>query len=81
MSLDFSFGTRSGTYTGEVNEQGIPNGKGKFNTKNDSGVEYYYEGQWKDGHWEGQGASVWPNANQKAEGNCSNDSLNGKGKL
>ena len=81
MSLDFSFGTRSGTYTGEVNEQGIPNGKGKFNTKNDSGTEYYHEGQWKDGHWEGQGVSVWPDINKKLEGNFSNDLLNGKGKL
>ena len=34
MTLSLSYGDRSGTYTGEVNEQGVPNGKGKFTTKN-----------------------------------------------
>lgn len=32
MTLSLSYGERSGVYTGEVNEQGIPNGKGKFTT-------------------------------------------------
>lgn len=37
MTLSLSYGDRSGTYTGEVNEQGVPNGKGKFTTKNSQG--------------------------------------------
>ena len=33
MMLSLSYGDRSGLYTGEVNEQGVPNGKGKFTTQ------------------------------------------------
>lgn len=33
MTFSLSYGDRSGTYTGEVNEQGVPNGKGKFTLK------------------------------------------------
>lgn len=39
ITLDLSFGQRAGTYTGEVNEMSIPNGKGKFVSKNSSGME------------------------------------------
>lgn len=44
MTLSLSYGDRSGTYTGEVNEQGVPNGKGKFTTQNAQGNPWIYEG-------------------------------------
>jgi hypothetical protein len=39
---------REGSYTGEVNENGQPNGKGILKYKNDMD----FEGKWKDGHSE-----------------------------
>lgn len=55
MTLSLSYGDRSGIYTGEVNEQGVPNGKGKFTTQNAQGNPWVYEGDFKNGHFEGQG--------------------------
>ena len=43
------YGDRTGVYTGEVNEQDIPNGKGKFETKNSSGQVWIYEGNFVAG--------------------------------
>ena len=80
MTLSLSYGDRSGTYTGEVNEQGVPNGKGKFTTQNAQGNPWIYEGGFKNGHFEGQGRTIWPNDNEEQSGNYSNDSLNGQGK-
>ena len=50
MTLQLSYGDRTGSYTGEVNEQNEPNGKGKFVTKNSQGHEWIYEGEFKNGH-------------------------------
>ena len=80
MTLSLSYGDRSGTYTGEVNEQGVPNGKGKFTTKNSQGEPWFYEGDFKNGHFEGTGRTLWPNDQQEESGNYSNDRLNGQGK-
>ena len=51
---------RSGSFTGEV-VNGIPNGHGVFNTQNSEGVKYYYDGEWKDGKWNGKGKVVYEN--------------------
>jgi len=80
MTLSLSYGDRSGIYTGEVNEQGIPNGKGKFATQNAEGAPWVYEGDFKNGHFEGQGRTTWPNDNEEQSGNYSNDNMNGQGK-
>ena len=58
MSLSFSFGERTGTYTGEV-EDGLPNGYGTFSSQNPSGVAWTYEGEWAHGHFSGQGTSTF----------------------
>ena len=73
MTLSLSYGDRSGTYTGEVNKQGVPNGKGKFTTKNSQGEPWFYEGDFKNGHFEGTGRTLWPNDQQEESGNYSND--------
>lgn len=80
MTLNLTFGDRSGTYTGEVNDQGTPNGTGKFTTKNTNGKTWIYEGQFKNGHFEGTGKETWPDTGVTIEGPFSNDKLNGQGK-
>lgn len=79
MTLNFSYGDRAGVYTGEVNDQGIPNGKGKFTTKNPKGEELIYEGDFVDGHKKGTGKTTWPSSKQHEEGTYDNDMLNGQG--
>lgn len=78
ITLNLAYGDRSGTYTGEVNDKDIPNGKGKFTTKNSSGNVWYYEGQFKDGHFVGKGKVTWATG-QIEEGTFDKDRLNGKG--
>ena len=59
MTLNLSYGDRTGTYTGEVNEQGLPHGKGKFTSKNSEGEKWTYEGEFKNGHFDGEGKTTW----------------------
>lgn len=80
ITLHLAYGDRAGTYTGEVNDQNTPNGKGSFTTKSSEGIEWTYEGQFKDGHMEGKGKKVWKGIGQSEEGTYSNDLLNGQGK-
>ena len=80
MTLSLSYGERRGVYTGEVNEQGIPNGKGKFTTQNAQGETWFYEGDFKDGHFEGVGCTTWPSNNETKSGTFAGDRLNGQGK-
>lgn len=58
ITLDLSFGPRTGTYTGEMKDN-LPNGEGKFTTKNEEGTKWTYEGEFKDGHFEGEGKETW----------------------
>ena len=50
---------RTGTYSGQV-VNGIPEGMGTFKAKNPEGNEWYYEGEFKNGTFNGKGKSVWP---------------------
>lgn len=81
MTLDLSYGKRVGTYTGEINDQGLPNGQGKFTSKNPQGIVWYHEGTFKNGHFEGKGKTVWPNNGIEKSGTFKDDNLNGQGKL
>ena len=78
ITLEFEFGTRTGTYTGEVNNSGIPNGYGKFDSKNDEGTGWTYEGDWENGHWNGKGTTTWSDGNSYS-GDYENDYENGHG--
>ena len=44
ITLDFSFGTRTGNYSGEIDGNGLPSGQGKFTSKNSDGETWTYEG-------------------------------------
>lgn len=59
LTLDFSFGKRDGFYSGEIDDNGLPNGQGKFASKNTTGESWTYEGDWVAGHWDGFGVSTW----------------------
>ena len=61
MTLEFSFGERTGTYSGDLSEQGLPNGQGKFTTTNSEGDKWTYEGAFVNGHFEGEGKTTWKN--------------------
>ncbi|MBR2943353.1 MAG: hypothetical protein IKB82_08140 [Clostridia bacterium] len=58
ITLNLAYGSRTGTYTGDMLD-GIPHGSGKFTTKNPEGVSWTYEGEFKSGHFEGQGKTTW----------------------
>ncbi len=73
LTIDFPFGQRTGTYEGDL-QDGVPNGHGKFTTKNADGDGWYYEGEWKDGHFNGEGATVW-DSGQVERGTYENDEL------
>ena len=77
MTLQFSFGERTGIYTGEIAE-GMPNGEGKFTTLNDENIGWFYEGKWANGHFEGLGTTVWDDG-FKETGEYKNDELEGPG--
>lgn len=49
---------REGTYTGEVVD-GKPDGNGKFESENSSGVAWSYEGSFKNGLFDGDGRNIW----------------------
>ena len=79
MTLNFSFGQRTGTYTGQVVD-GLPDGQGAFSNIADGQVTWVYEGTWVAGHMEGQGKRTL--VQEKAlvqQGFYSGDALNGGG--
>ncbi len=58
---------RTGTYTGTVLNN-FPEGKGKFETENDYGNPWYYEGDFKNGLFNGQGLYCSTNFDYKEIG-------------
>lgn len=58
ITLNLAYGDRTGSYSGEMKD-GVPDGKGKFTTKNEDGETWTYEGYFKNGHFEGEGKTTW----------------------
>ena len=79
MTLTLAYGEKTGQYTGEVDDNNLPNGKGSFTTQNNQGMKWTYDGEFKNGHFDGQGKTVWANG-QEESGTYVNDRLNGQGK-
>jgi hypothetical protein len=73
MTLSFAFGKRSGTYSGQT-ANGLPHGEGIFAAFVDGGVGWTYTGDWSNGHFQGQGETVWANG-WREEGTYSGDYL------
>lgn len=78
MTITFSYGERIGTYEGEINEDGLPNGTGMFTSQSSEGFSWTYSGEWKNGHWEGNGTAIWDDGS-KYVGEYSNDAAKGNG--
>ncbi len=84
MTLHLSYMDADGYYEGEVNSSGLPNGRGRFTTyyPNDTVHRWQYEGQFRNGHFEGQGRfSDLDQSRAWHEGIFTNDELTGYGKL
>lgn len=77
ITINFSFGERTGTYSGKL-LNGLPNGYGTFTSTNEAGTSWSYEGNWLNGHFQGQGTTTWSNGN-KHTGEYSNDYMHGIG--
>ena len=60
--------TRTGQYTGTL-VNGIPNGQGTFEAENDGGNYWIYTGGFKDGKFQGEGRTEWPNEGTYEVGN------------
>jgi len=78
MTLTFKFGKRAGSYSGQINPKGLPQGKGSFTTKNKDNITWTYTGEWKNGHKAGKGSTVWANGWAES-GTYKNDLLQGQG--
>ena len=74
MTLNLSFGDRTGIYNGEVNEEGLPEGQGSFTTSNESGDEWTYTGTFVNGHFEGEGETTWASGGKEI-GTYHNDEI------
>lgn len=61
MTLQFSFGPKTGKYSGPLNENGLPEGKGAFSSENSSGIKWTYTGDFVNGTFEGDGRTDWEN--------------------
>lgn len=72
MTLDFSFGARTGSYTGHLNGNGLPDGEGSFECINSEGVTWKYTGTFVNGHMEGYGETDWDEG-YREYGNYKND--------
>lgn len=59
ITLHLSYGDRTGTYEGDVNADGMPDGQGTFSTTNDEGEVWTYTGAFVNGHFEGEGETTW----------------------
>lgn len=59
ITVSFLFGDRKGEYTGETDENGLPDGYGIFKASSPDGTAWVYAGEWERGHWNGRGCSKW----------------------
>lgn len=77
LTLGFSFGERTGSYSGEFKD-GLPHGQGSFTSQNADGGAWTYTGEWDMGHWNGKGRSEWEDGTYH-EGEYQNDVAEGQG--
>ena len=58
MTLGFTFGQRSGTYSGQLMDS-LPHGFGVFSSENPAGEPWVYTGNWINGHFYGAGRTLF----------------------
>lgn len=79
ITISFNYGEREGVYSGNV-KGNIPDGYGIFKSKTPDGTDWIYYGEWKDGHFNGNGITEWVDG-QKYIGDYKDDYMNGLGVL
>jgi hypothetical protein len=77
LSLSLNFGEYTGIYTGQL-IGGLPSGKGLFSVAEENGTGWTYDGEWKNGHFNGSGTVTWKDG-FISSGIYKNDYLNGEG--
>ena len=77
ISLTFDFGDYAGSYTGDI-VNGLPNGYGTFISYDDSFGSWSYVGEWKDGHFNGDGVQSFEDGYEEG-GYYVDDYLTGEG--
>lgn len=75
LTLNFSFGTRTGIYSGAVNSDGLPSGFGSFECQSSG---WSFSGEWESGHWNGKGLTQWDDGTTY-DGEYRNDIISGEG--
>lgn len=80
LTVKFYFGSRTGHYSGQINEAGVPDGHGTFVVENLTGETWTYKGDWIEGHWEGTGMTTW-SSGQTYSGEYTHDEETGYGVL
>ena len=79
-TISFSFGDRTGIYTGPLDADGLPVGYGTFESSNPDGVSWTYTGSWLSGHWNGNGKITWSDGKEYS-GQFVDDMANGGGSV
>lgn len=63
---------KTGSYSGDVVD-GLPEGNGIFRTINSLNVPWYYDGEWKNGMFNGQGEQIWEGQSTACKGTFVNN--------
>lgn len=71
IPLSLHFGEKVGLYSGDL-LNGLPHGMGKFTVTNPEGDPWFYEGEFREGHFYGMGKITWESGNVQ-EGEFMND--------
>lgn len=79
LTLKLYDGTRTGNYTGPVIAD-IPEGNGRFVTRDNSNIQYTVNTLWINGHMNGAGTVQWVDGGYY-EGDIKDDVIEGKGNL
>ena len=80
ITIELEVGKRDGIYTGQVNEEGLPDGIGTFRFNEGKSNGWTYTGEWADGLFNGKGKSEWESG-QIYEGEFVNGKEYGQGIL
>lgn len=78
ITINFSYGDRTGQYIGEKDDNGLPDGFGIFTAQKQDGTKWTYSGQWDHGHLNEYGTTAWDSGIVHF-GKNSNDSVSGYG--
>ena len=78
VMIHFSDVDREGQYTGEINENGMPNGFGLFEAVNSKGRKYIIVGEWINGICEGEAWRAMDNGEQYIGTFSNGDLVKGK---